>query len=244
MDEGQLDKIARKAGLMLFRDADGLALSDGTMTLRADFSHMAARLRPDNLSREMLVRATRLKRCSEALTAIDATAGLGEDALLLAAAGFHVTLYERNPVVAALLADAIARARIAPKAAGGRLDAETELSPAGGRIADAAGRMQLVEADSVAALARLGFQPDIVYLDPMFPAKRGDARAKKKLQMLQRLEMPAEDGDILLGAALAAHPHKVVVKRPARGPHLAGRKPSYSISGKTIRYDCYLGSSR
>ncbi|MFR7797411.1 MAG: class I SAM-dependent methyltransferase [Collinsella sp.] len=41
---------------------------------------------------------------------IDATAGFGEDSLLLAAAGFTVDLYEQDCVIAALLKDALDRA--------------------------------------------------------------------------------------------------------------------------------------
>ena len=41
-------------------------------------------------------------------------------------------------------------------------------------------------------------------------------------------------------AALAAHPRKVVVKRPVKGPYLAGIKPSYSLAGKSVRYDCIV----
>ena len=43
-------------------------------------------------------------------TVVDATAGLGRDAFALAAVGASVTLIERDPVLAALLDDAIARA--------------------------------------------------------------------------------------------------------------------------------------
>ena len=70
------------AGLELRRDADGLALAGGGMVLRADFSALLPRLRPDRLGRELLVRAARV-RGVEAPTAVDATAGLGEDSLLI-----------------------------------------------------------------------------------------------------------------------------------------------------------------
>ena len=43
-----------------------------------------------------------------------------------------------------------------------------------------------------------------------------------------------------MDAALAANPRKIVVKRPLKGPYLAERKPSYSLDGKTIRYDCIV----
>jgi 16S rRNA (guanine1516-N2)-methyltransferase len=205
----------------LVRDGRGLFLTDGTMTVRGDFARMIPRIRQGVLQREMLVKAARLKGV-EAPTAIDATAGLGEDSLLLAAAGFRVRMFERNPTIAALLVDALERAASIPE------------------VAEAASRMELVTEDSIEALPHLTEHPDLVLLDPMFPAKHGDARAKKKLQLLQKLEQPCEDETALLEAAFAADPRKIVVKRPLKGPHLADRKPSYSLRGKTIRYDCYV----
>ena len=55
-----------------------------------------------------------------------------------------------------------------------------------------------------------------------------------------RLSSPdAGEGEAayLLRAALAAHPRKVVIKRPPKGPWLADVKPSYSLEGKAVRYD-------
>ncbi|MBS7406431.1 MAG: class I SAM-dependent methyltransferase, partial [Coriobacteriales bacterium] len=40
-----------------------------------------------------------------------------------------------------------------------------------------------------------------------------------------------------MDAALACRPLRIVVKRPLKAPALAGRKPSHSVEGKTIRYD-------
>ena len=206
------------AGLELRRDADGLALVGDGMVLRADFSALLPRLRPDRLGRELLVRAARV-RGVEAPTAVDATAGLGEDSLLLAAAGFTVTMFEKDPVIAALLRDALERAAANP-----------ELAPV-------AARMTLVEGDSVAGLRDLGFSPDVVFLDPMFPERTKSAAVKKKFQLLHHLERPCDNEAELLGAALAARPRKVVIKRPPKGPLLTGAKPSYQVAGKAVRYD-------
>ena len=206
------------AGLELRRDADGLALAGGGMVLRADFSALLPRLRPDRLGRELLVRAARV-RGVEVPTAVDATAGLGEDSLLLAAAGFTVTMFEKDPVIAALLRDALERAAANPE------------------LAQVAARMTLVEGDSVAGLRDLGFSPDVVFLDPMFPERTKSAAVKKKFQLLHHLERPCDNEAELLGAALAARPRKVVIKRPPKGPLLAGAKPSYQVAGKAVRYD-------
>ena len=213
-----LNDIALPEGMAFVRDEQGLALAYGGMVLRGDFARMLPRLRADRLAHELLVRAARV-RGAEAPTAVDCTAGLGEDALLLAAAGFSVTLIERDPAIAALLADAIERAGADP------------------RLAQVTGRMRLVVGDAVDVLPQLGFTPDVVFLDPMFPAKRKDAATNKKLQIFQLLEKPCDDEEALLSAALSAHPRKVVVKRPLKGPALAGAKPSSSLSGKVVRYD-------
>ena len=97
--------------------------------------------------------------------------------------------------------------------------------------------MTLVEGDSVAGLRELSVPPDVVFLDPMFPERTKSAAVKKKFQLLHHLERPCEDEEGLLAAALSARPRKVVVKRPPKGPWLAGVKPSHSLAGKAVRYD-------
>lgn len=218
MARKQVDRNLEAAEPELERDERGLALVGSGMELRGDFTRMLPRLRQGRLQQELLVKAARIKGATEP-TAIDCTAGLGEDSLLLAAAGFSVTMFERDATIAALLADALERAA------------------ADARLADIVSRMTLVAGDSLAGLADLDFEPDVVFLDPMFPARTKSAAVKKKFQLLHHLEQPCEEEDALVKAALAAHPRKVVIKRPAKGPHLAGMKPSYSIQGKAVRYD-------
>ncbi len=215
-------------GLELRREQDGLTLAGSGMELRQDFRKMLPRVRRNRLGRELLVRAARVRSLEGAPTCMDATAGLGEDSFLLAAAGFEVTLRERDPVIAALLEDALARALDDPD------------------LADIAARMHVRAGDSIEALRALATPPDVVYLDPMFPERRKSAAVKKKFQLLHRLERPCEDseGEELLAAAIAARPRKVVVKRPVKGPYLANVKPSHSVTGKAVRYDVIVPAPR
>lgn len=210
-----------RAGLELRRDADGLVLEGNGMALRASFDDMKRRLLPGKLNHELLVRACKVKGVA-APRLVDATAGLGQDSLLLAAAGFTVTLFERNPIIALLLADAVECARLDPE------------------LAEVTSRMHVVEGDSVAALRAFDESVDVVYLDPMFPGRTKSAAVKKKFQLLHRLEMPCQDEKALLDAALGARPRKIVIKRPIKGPYLAGVKPSYELCGKAVRYDCII----
>ncbi len=208
--------------LVLRYGANGLSLMGNGQVLRGDFTQMLPRLRKNNLSGELLIKAAKIKGKSIGLTVIDATAGMGEDSLLLAAAGFTVELYEYNPVIAALLHDTLLRAKEHPQ------------------LKEIVGRMHLQEANSVEALSLLSSPPDIVFLDPMFPARQKSALIKKKFQLLHFLEQPCDEENELLCAAMQARPQKIVIKRPKNASFLAGRKPSYSLDGSTIRYDCLV----
>ncbi len=208
-------------GICLLMDEGGLWLCGDGLRTQGDFVRLLPRLSPHALARELLVRAARI-RDVEHPHAIDATAGMGEDSLLLATAGFEVDLYERDPVICELLRDALRRASGHP-----------ELAPV-------VARMRLHCGDSTQALLSLAEErtrPDVVFLDPMFPARQKSALVKKKFQLIHRLEAPAMDEEELLEAALGARPRKVVIKRPPKGPQLAEKKPSYSITGKAVRYD-------
>ena len=224
MNKNKAEK--ENTALPVLKETDkGLILTDGNLCLMADFVPMASRLKQGIIGTELLVRAAKLKKTKtdgKAPTLIDATAGLGEDSILLAAAGFSVKMYEQNPVIAALLKDALDRAVSVPE------------------LSEIVSRMELINADSIEAMMNLKEPCDVIYLDPMFPERKKSALIKKKFQLLEQLEKPCTNEEELLGAAIAAHPHKVVIKRPAKGPYLAGVKADYSISGKAVRYDCLV----
>lgn len=205
-------------------DSDGIALVAGGQKIRGDFSREIKRVTNESrLNGELLIKAAKVKggKGTHELTAIDATAGLGEDALLLAAYGYRVTMYERDPVIGLLLYDALRRAKGIPE------------------LQEIVSRMELVMEDSIAAMQNVA-KSDIILLDPMFPERKKSGLIKKKFQVLHYLEKPCEDESELLAAAKAAHPKKIIIKRPAKGPYLADEKPSYFIKGDSIRYDCIV----
>ncbi len=218
------EMLAREGRSVTLRmEPEGLTLTDGNLSIRGDLTQMIPRLAPGRLQGEFLVKAAKMKGDSgDQLLAVDATAGLGEDSLLLAAAGWRVILFEYDPVIAALLQDSLERAACVPE------------------LADAVSRMELREEDSIMALRGMDPAPDLVLLDPMFPERQKSALVKKKFQLLQQLESPCAEERSLLAAALAACPRKIVIKRPLKGPFLGARNPSYSIKGKAIRYDCIV----
>ncbi|ERT13854.1 16S rRNA (guanine(1516)-N(2))-methyltransferase RsmJ [Photorhabdus temperata] len=155
-------------------------------------------------------------------TIVDATAGLGRDAFVLASLGCHVRMLERHPVVAALLDDGLQR---------GYQDEEI-----GGWLRE---RMTLLHASSITALTDITPQPDVVYLDPMYPHKQKSALVKKEMRVFQSLVGADEDADNLLSPARALAKRRVVVKRPDYAEPLAGIAASAAITTKNHRFDIY-----
>ena len=159
---------------------------------------------------------------------LDATAGLGKDAFVLATLGCPVQMLERSPCVYALLQDGLARAQ----AFSAYDDPELKQIMA---------RMELLSADSHDFLLQIAEEnrPDVIYLDPMFPSRQKTADVKKEMAAFHDLVGKDEDADALLEKALAKAHYRVVVKRPRKAPFIGGKTPSYQLEGKSSRFDIY-----
>ncbi|MGR4051157.1 16S rRNA (guanine(1516)-N(2))-methyltransferase RsmJ [Kosakonia cowanii] len=156
---------------------------------------------------------------------VDATAGLGRDAFVLASVGCRVRMLERNPVVAALLEDGLQRGY-----------ADVEVGP---WLRE---RLTLIHASSLSGLADISPRPQVVYLDPMFPHKQKSALVKKEMRVFQSLVGPDLDADGLLEPARQLAIKRVVVKRPDYAPPLAGVATQSAVVTKSHRFDIYPGS--
>jgi 16S rRNA (guanine1516-N2)-methyltransferase len=214
----------------------GLVLNDTELVLKSftrkdmgevkvDFASpsLAYRIKQGGGKKEPLIRAVGLHKKSD-LYIVDGTAGLGVDGFMLAANGANVRLLERHPIVAALLSDGLTRAHN---------DAAAPIW-----IRD---RLSLKQGPSAQLLAEWDDQqPDVVYLDPMFPHRKKSALVKKEMQLFQQLLGPDDDADELLAPAMKVAQQRVVVKRPMSAPNLANSKPDHTITSKKHRFDVYL----
>ncbi|MFT3847363.1 MAG: class I SAM-dependent methyltransferase [Propionivibrio sp.] len=163
-------------------------------------------------------------------TLVNATAGLGRDAFVLAQLGCPVTLIERHPLIAALLEDGLRRAAA---------DAD---------VAAIVGRMRLLCGDAIALLRTWQGElacdpPQVVYLDPMFPHRDKSALVKKEMRLFRPVVGDDDDAPALLEAALALATHRVVVKRARKAPAIAGPQPAFVLEGNSSRFDVYAKKS-
>ncbi len=201
----------------LWLDAERLSLKTADFSpLAADFHLETWRKRQSEGKKQGLVRAC---KPHPGVKIIDATAGWGRDAAILASFGAQVLMLERNPIMAALLSDALERQ-----------GEEDKRSLA----------LTLLEIDALAYLENLSSDnyPDIIYLDPMHPERSKAALVKKDMQLLQSLVGVDEDAYELIELAKKRVKQKVVVKWPQKKPSLI--HPASVIPGKTIRFDIYL----
>jgi 16S rRNA (guanine1516-N2)-methyltransferase len=180
---------------------------------------------------------------------IDATAGMGGDAFVFATLGCEVLMIERSPIVAALLQDALNRAKL-------ELQLEASLTTQGkpqrfdederAFLSETINRMQLVNADAAEFIATTKLEADAIYLDPMYPEKKKKAATNKEMTALQGLVGPDMDSSQLLEAALVVAKKRVAVKRPAKAEPIqlaSGKKPSASIQSPNTRYDLYVSTA-
>ncbi|MEE3633038.1 class I SAM-dependent methyltransferase [Pseudomonas sp. AL 58] len=234
--QGHAEQWAQRLGLPLDDDAAGFAVQVGSEGLqiqqlgpqapgpvRVDFveGQAAHRRLFGGGSGQMIAKAVGIAQGVRPRV-LDATAGLGKDAFVLASLGCEMQLIERQPLVAALLEDGLAR---------GRGDAE---------VGPIVARMHLQTGNAIELMRHWqGDAPQVIYLDPMFPHRDKSALVKKEMRVFRPLVGDDLDAPALLEAALALATHRVVVKRPRKAPIIEGAKPSHSLEGKSSRYDIY-----
>ncbi|MGJ8595740.1 class I SAM-dependent methyltransferase [Sulfitobacter sp.] len=195
----------------------------GDAELRVDFVNgpVAHRLRFGGGRGQDLPKAMGL-RAGKTPVVVDATAGLGRDAFLLASLGAQVTLIERSAEMHALLEDGIARA-----------------SAEGGDFRDIVERMTLLHGDAKDLLPTL--EGDAILIDPMHPPRKNSALVKRELRQVREIVGTDEDAADLMRVALAHARQRVVLKWPAKADPIAGiRACSHQILGKSTRYDVFM----
>lgn len=153
---------------------------------------------------------------------VDATAGLGRDAFLLASLGAEVTLIERSVEVHQLLSAGMRRAAATNE-----------------ELAEIISRMQLVHGDARQLLPKL--VPETILIDPMHPPRAKSALVKNEMRLLRELVGHDPDCAELLQTALDTASKRVVLKWPRRGDPIPGfTAPSHQIVGKSTRYDVFM----
>jgi 16S rRNA (guanine1516-N2)-methyltransferase len=151
----------------------------------------------------------------EAISVVDATAGMARDSWMMTAWGHSVRAWERHPLLAWMLRGAWEAAGAPPQLDLRHGDARTDREPA-----------------------------RVVYLDPMYPGAKKSALPSGELQLLRRLLADDAPPDGLLPWALELATHRVIVKRPRGSEPLDGQRPSFQLEEASTRWDVYVRAGR
>ncbi len=162
------------------------------------------------LSKEPLAKALAIKGPHEKRTIWDATCGTGKDSLLITFFGAQLTSFERNPSIYLLLKDALRRYPV---------------------------NFHLVFGDA-SKLPSPEIRPEIIYYDPMYPAKKKSALARKEMRIFKEVVGEDLDSQEFLAWAMKTATDRVVIKRPLEALPVK-ENPSASYVGKSTRYDMY-----
>lgn len=248
-----IDQLSSKIAVFEMQDQQlvlHLTLEDKPDLLKFDLAHgeVAIRAAKASKSNEVVAKAIGCKSFYRPKV-LDATAGMGRDALMMAMLGCNVVMQERNFAIYHLLENALTRLKQSP-------DFKTEVTQ----------RLSLYQQNSIDSfeasdvLQDFDFLDDtdvlrdtdvlkdinvledidVIYLDPMFPERKKSALVKKEMRLFKLLAGEDLDSDQLLLNGLSCSVKRVVVKRPKGAPVLAGKKPSHEILAKKFRYDVYL----
>ena len=153
---------------------------------------------------------------------VDATAGLGYDAFILASLGAKVTLIERSDKMYEILQNGI-----------------NEGVSFGGEIEKIINRMDLLFGDSKDILPKLS--PEVIMIDTMYKDRKKTALVKNNMRLVREIVGPDSDYIELLKVALNCAKNRVVLKQPRYADPIDDiRKCSHQILGKTIRYDIFM----
>ncbi|MCJ8322477.1 MAG: class I SAM-dependent methyltransferase [Rhizobiales bacterium] len=153
---------------------------------------------------------------------VDATAGLGRDAFLLASLGAHVTLIERSAQMHEYLSLGMQKAA-----------AENE------QFAAIMARMKLLFGDAKALIPTLS--PEIILVDPMHPPRKNSALVKKEMRLIRDIVGTDADSVELMQIALKYASKRVVLKWPQKADPMPNiRAASHQIPGKSTRYDVFM----
>ncbi len=216
------DQEDANVDFFLLYNTNGLSLISNTSDIvQVNFSSEKLNYRTRTQQKELLIKACGITSTFKP-TILDATAGFGIDAFMLASFGAHVTAIERSKIVFALLKDGYDR---------GMKNAA---------VKSILQNMSLVHTNSIDYLNSLKQNPDVIYLDPMFPERKKSALVKKEMRALQALLPEQNDIEKLFEFALKTASKRVVVKRPRLAPLLGDLKPTFQLTGKSCRLDVYI----
>lgn len=228
-----VEKLVIDCGLEVSNVKSDLFFDDDFLTYRAnkgllviDFIKNLKSIKNSHLGpkKELMAKSLGLSKKS-GLRILDGTCGMGQDSLRMLFWGANVIGFERNLVLYCLLKDAYRRALKCPETS--KIMVNFSL-----HFGDVCRINHLIDSFSFDSI-------NVLYFDPMYPAKKKSSLPKKNMQIFSKLVGKDEDRRNVIEWGLDQGKERVVVKSPDNGEVLYPERLIHSFKGKTVRYDLY-----
>lgn len=168
----------------------------------------------------------------------DITAGLAVDSSMLAQAGFQVVALERNKYLALMLRHARQSLLSYQKKSISESEREDKSVESSIHFLERITFVWVESKDFLSKENKDRLDPEVIYYDPMYPAKNKTALPSKEMQILREINGVNEEDVEILKKAMALGVKRVVVKRPLKAKPIL-EKPKFQLSSKLVRYDIY-----
>lgn len=180
-----------------------------------------------SIKKEPFAKAIFGKKSAKDTKVWDLTCGTGKDSILMLFWGATVVAFERSPFIAALLLDAINRARENDKIS---------------KVLESRFKLYLNDPRDEIHIEK---DVDTIFLDPMYSDnKKRKALPRKEMQIFKEVVGRDIDAKDLLDWALLQKCERVVVKRGIKADPLdQNQEIVTSFKGKSTRYDLYNSRS-
>ncbi len=220
----EVDNLSAVDNIYLLPQEGYLKLADKrNEKLKPTFVNFASngfirRLLSPQIKSELLVKALGKNKAYK--TVLDATAGMGVDAMIFAGLGLQVKAIEQSPITYLMLLDGLARA------------IKDE------RLFTFCNNIELKYGDSL----QQDNGADVIYIDYMFSKEDKKSKSKKNMEMFKLLSKAPSRAEVennLIHFMQVSH-KRLVLKRPLKAELIKLDRYSHSVKGKAMRYDIYL----
>ena len=182
--------------------------------LNKKFSYHQKFFTKNSFYKDPLAKAIGIKKGKVVHTLVDTTGGTLSDTLLMLSYGVRkIIVFERNPLVAALIFNALRYFGHSDKI--------------------------IFYPHNFKNFESIIKEADVIYFDPMYKIKKSKTAPKKEMAFFREL-LDFDDDQIKLAHDLQILNHnRLVIKRSSKNPSLLDRA-DFTISGKSTCYDVYL----
>ena len=195
-------------------------LNNSQQILHVDFSKGSLGWRIKRAQHEINIKKA-LGKSKDQMLIFDATAGLLSDTMIFLSLGHKVIALEQSKIIYSLVQDAIFRCT---------------------NYDELFKNLEFHNADSIDFYRQKKIKSDVIYLDPMYPDSKKNAKRSGAMEVIKsilEIENFSAEAENILDEFRLLNYQKIILKRPLKSKKNYSNI-NYQILGKATRFDIFL----